>query len=343
MSIYRLNTTGFVSHLTASRSGFISRLLLLVLLAFTLRLHAAPKRTFRMSDKAKVEWKVQLRSKEFAEIRAKFNESGDHAAAAEEYERFFAESQKSLGTEHDLLVAIRKELAHHYKWLGELDKCEPLYDTNLEVSRKLHGERDRAVANALIDVAGLKASFGEYPQAEALYRKALAIYDKLAGNVVGSVAVLMGMSNCVSSLGEHEQAEGFLRRALRGIEKLKDGKGSQASAMIMDNLSYEYVLLGRLKEAEQFSKSQLDIWEAEMAKATRPSAHQALSQAILSEMFGAAASRPGPNALRPSLATGLFQHALVKDAQGEDAEAERLYQSALKLAEKHFGKEHRMP
>ncbi|HEX7376675.1 MAG TPA: CHAT domain-containing tetratricopeptide repeat protein, partial [Pirellulales bacterium] len=32
-----------------------------------------------------------------------------------------------------------------------------------------------------------------------------------------------------------------------------------------------------------------------------------------------------------------------KDAQGEDAEAERLYQSALKLAEKHFGKEHRMP
>ena len=214
------------------------------------------------------------------------------------------------------------------------------------------GPADPRLATSLNYLAELYRAQGKYAEAEPLYQRALAIWEKALGPEHPIVATsLNNLALLYRDQGKYAEAEPLLQRALAIYEEVLGPEHPNVAAGL-NNLAQLYDAQGKYAEAEPRYKRALKIVEnvlgpehpnvaatldnlAELYRAQGKYAEaEALYQralAILEKSLGAE---------NPQVATGLNNLALLYDTQGKYAEAEALHRRALAIDEKVLGPEH---
>ncbi len=150
----------------------------------------------------------------------------------------------------------------------------------------------------------------QYPQAEPLFKRALAIYKQQLGPEHPFTATsLNNLAGLYRAQGKYEQAEPLFKRAL-AIREQQLGPTHPDTALSLDNLAGLYQDQGKYVEAEPLYQRALAIREQQL----------------------------GPE--HPDTASSLNNLAGLYQDQGKYAQAELLYQRALTIREQQVGPEH---
>jgi tetratricopeptide (TPR) repeat protein len=191
-----------------------------------------------------------------------------------------------------------------------------------------------------------------FEEAEPLYQRALAIWEKALGPEHSDVArSLNNLAVLYRNQGKYAAGEPLYQRALAIWEKALGPEHSDV-ATSLNNLAVLYANQGKYAEAEPLYQRALAIWE----KALGPE-HPDVAQSVnnLAELYRGqgkyAEAEPlyqralaiwekalGPE--HPDVALSLNNLAELYRNQGKYAEAEPLYQRALAIREKTLGPEH---
>ena len=160
------------------------------------------------------------------------------------------------------------------------------------------------------DLAGLYRDQGRYADAEPLYKRALAIYEKALGPDHPHVATsLNNLAGLYVNQGRYDAAEPLFKRALAISEKAL-GPDHPDVATSLNNLALLYRNQGRYDAAEPLYKRALAIYEKAL----------------------------GPD--HPHVATSLNNLAGLYKNQGRYDAAEPLYKRTLAIYEKALGPDH---
>ena len=228
--------------------------------------------------------------------------------------------------------------------LVEAQKLEAVVKARFGVN---HGNYGFALNNLAI----VYDEQGKYADAEGLYKRALAIYEKAHGADHPTVAqTLNNLANVYGEQGKYADAEGLYKRALAIREKTL-GKDHPDVAETLNNLANVYEEQGNA-DAEGLHKRALAIREKALGK-DHPDVAQTLNNlALVYREQGKYADAEGlykrALAIRekalgkdhPAVARTLDNLAVVYNDQGKYADAEGFYKRALAITEKALGADH---
>jgi tetratricopeptide (TPR) repeat protein len=166
------------------------------------------------------------------------------------------------------------------------------------------GTNHRGYAGALYIVGNAYFAQGKYGEAEGLFKRALAIWEKGTGASHPDVSYpLLGLANVYYNQGKYGEAEGLYKRALAIREKAK-GASHPGVARPLVSLATVYGLKGQYGEAQGLCERAL---------------------AILEKAKGAS---------RPDVSYPLLGLTNIYAAKGQYGEAEGLYNRVLAILEK---------
>jgi CHAT domain-containing protein/tetratricopeptide (TPR) repeat protein len=165
-------------------------------------------------------------------------------------------------------------------------------------------------AIALASLADVYWRQGKYAEAEALYKRAVVIREKVLGKDHSGVAdYLNNLGLILNDQGKYAEAEGLYNRALAIYDKAQNTR-QPLVARTLSNLAGVYTHQGKYSEAEALYKRALEIKEKAL----------------------------GADQL--SVAMTLNNLAVVYQGQHKYADAARLYERALAIKEKALGTDH---
>ena len=143
---------------------------------------------------------------------------------------------------------------------GRYAEAEQHWTAALKEAEKFGGQ-DPRLATSLNNLAELYRVQGQYAEAEPLYRRALAIWEKALGPEHPDVAAgLNNLAELYRAQGQYAEAEPLFQRALAIWEKAH-GPEHPDVAQSRNNLAALYGAQGRYAEAEPLYKRALAIWE----------------------------------------------------------------------------------
>ena len=153
---------------------------------------------------------------------------------------------------------------------GDFTSAEPPGRKAWEISRRLLGEDDPRTLFDAVAYAAILDGLQRYDESEAIYRRALAIFEKTFGPEHYEVAAnLHNLAAVLGARGDLDQAEQLYRRALAIKEKLL-GADSPDAALTRNNLGALLNLAGRPEEAAGLLQRAVD--RSSRPGCTRPSA-----------------------------------------------------------------------
>ncbi len=206
------------------------------------------------------------------------------------------------------------------------------------------GEQDTRLAFSLNDLAQVFRIQSRHTEAESLYRRALAIWEKAHGSESTRLTMILdNLSRLYLDQGRYAEAEALLQRALAIAEKAQ-GPEHWFVATRLSNLAWLYSEQGRYAEAEPLLKRVLAIRVKEHGPEHPDVATTLDSLAALYYSQGLYAEAKSQNkrtlTLReevlpdhPHVATSLTNLADLYRSQHRYAEAESLLKRALAILE----------
>ncbi|HET6881144.1 MAG TPA: CHAT domain-containing tetratricopeptide repeat protein [Pirellulales bacterium] len=276
----------------------------------------------------------------------------DYRAAARQYERALALSQRAFGNDAVETAVVLSNLAHVYRNMGEFARAEPLYQRTLKLFESALGPNEPGVATILNNLAALNVDMGQYIKAEPLYQRSLKIREAKLGPDHRDVAIsLNNIGILYQEMGRHAEAEPLYQRSLK-IWEAKLGPDHLDVALCLNNLAYLYSEMGRYAEAEPLYQRSLSIREAKLGP-RHPDVSLSLDN--LASLYGEMAQYTQAESLHkrslkireavlgknhPAVANSLNNLALVSQNLGQYAQAERLFQRSLKIWEAKLGPDH---
>jgi tetratricopeptide (TPR) repeat protein len=142
-------------------------------------------------------------------------ESGDHAAALVEAQKFEATVKAQFGIDHPSYAYALSLLASIYLGQQKLDEAEALYRRAMAIHEKVLGADHPDVAHSLTLLSlvySLQRKFGE---AEGGLRRALEIQTRALGDSDISVgATLMALASTCLAQGRREEADALHERGM---------------------------------------------------------------------------------------------------------------------------------
>jgi tetratricopeptide (TPR) repeat protein/CHAT domain-containing protein len=205
---------------------------------------------------------------------------------------------------------------------------------------------------ALYNLAVVYQSQGKYADAEGLYKRALAIDEKVHGPSHSYVATtLKRLAGMCEAQAKYVEAEGLLKRAL-AIREKEFGPDHPDVAAILDDLAKVYDRQGKYTEAEGLLKRALAIFEKarganhpdvaailnNLANVYRAQGKYAEADGLFRRALTISEKAHGPS--HPYVAATLHSLAIVSLVQGKYTEAERLNKRAIAIKEKALGESH---
>jgi tetratricopeptide (TPR) repeat protein len=197
------------------------------------------------------------------------------------------------------------------------------------------------------------AERAEYGQAEPLYRRALAVREKLEGPEHPKTAqILNNLADLYRKQRRDAEAEPLQQRSLAIWEKTM-GPNHPDTANSLNNLASLYDAQGRHKEAEPLFRRALEILENATPEPEPSGLARTLNnlgglyyaqgrykeaEPLLQRALAISEEALGPG--HPDITYGLNTLALLYDDQGRLEEAEPLFRRALEIREKTLGPEH---
>jgi tetratricopeptide (TPR) repeat protein len=134
-----------------------------------------------------------------------------------------------------------------------------------EISRRLLGEDDPRTLFDAVAYAAILDGLKRYDESEAIYRRALVIFETIFGPAHYEVASnLHNLAAVLCARGDVAQAEQLYRRALAVKEKLL-GANSMDAALTLNNLGALLNLRGRSREAAVMLQSAVEILQNRLA------------------------------------------------------------------------------
>jgi len=144
---------------------------------------------------------------------------------------------------------------------GDFAAAEPFGKKAWKISQQLLGESDPRTMTDAAAYAAILDGLGRYDECEAIYRCALAVFEKSFGPVHYEVAATLHNLGAVLVMqGKNLEAEESYRRALAIKERLLDA-GSPDVATTRSNLGSLLTLLGRRSESVPLLKNALAVFE----------------------------------------------------------------------------------
>jgi tetratricopeptide (TPR) repeat protein len=207
-------------------------------------------------------------------------------------------------------------------------------------------------ARLLNQLAGYALARGKYAEAEPLFQRALAIYEKALGPDHPYVAAsLNNLAGLYHNQGKYAAAEPLYQRALAIYEKAL-GPDHPDVATSLNGLAELYRNQGKYAAAEPLYQRSRAIWEKALGPDHPRVATSLNNLALLYYNQGKyAEAEPlcrralairekalGPD--HPDVAQSLSGLAVLYDNQGKYAEAEPLYQRSRAIYEKALGPDH---
>jgi tetratricopeptide (TPR) repeat protein len=134
-----------------------------------------------------------------------------------------------------------------------------------EISRRLLGEDDPRTLFDAVAYAAILDGLQRYDESEAIYRRALAVFEKTFGPEHYEVASnLHNLAAVLCARGDLDEAEKLYRRALAIKEKLL-GAESPDAALTRNNLGTLLNLKGRPREAAAMLQSAVETLQSRLA------------------------------------------------------------------------------
>jgi tetratricopeptide (TPR) repeat protein len=222
-----------------------------------------------------------------------------------------------------------------------------------EVALAHAGDRDGLLeARRLNRLATLHLAAGAYPEARALYERALALYEQTLGPDHPDVAVtLSNLSNGYLLAGAYPEARALSERTLAIYEQAL-GPDHPELAVPLNNLASVHLAAGAYPEARALYERSLAIWERALDEDHPDIAVSLNNLAVVLEKTGAYAEARtmieralvifekslGPD--HPHVGATLDSLAVVLVKTGAYAEARALSERALAIQERALGPEH---
>jgi CHAT domain-containing protein/Tfp pilus assembly protein PilF len=251
---------------------------------------------------------------------------------------------------------IYQALHLHFKASGlinasQFDEAEALEERALALREQALGPESAAVANSLHQIGNILSYKGDYPKAETVFLRALAIRETAAPVSNDVFALLNALGGLYSNMGNLDKAEQLLQRAV-GMQEHLPGLPDLSVAAVLNNLALVCYGKGDYSKAETLFERALAVEE----KAFGPD-HPELTDTLdnLSALYQATgnylkaesvAQRSlsieekafGPD--DPRIGSTLENLANVRYRSGEIDQAGQLYERGLRIYEKSLGPEH---
>ena len=218
-----------------------------------------------------------------------------------------AEITADLRAEPEMLARLLSgRLTRVYRRLGHFEEAQSSLDQALIILRKIHEQDHPEIADVLHNQGSLLFRMGDYRRAEAHFRDALTMRQRMGLNDESLVGPLSNLASCLAQRGEFAEAMQRYRQVL-GLQRRL---GHPQLAMTLRNLGMLFFTRGDPDQAEHL-----------------------LSQALRLELAKNGAA---------SLEVAGLQSALgrVLTARGELEAAERALNLALAVRRRHLGPDH---
>jgi CHAT domain-containing protein/tetratricopeptide (TPR) repeat protein len=258
-----------------------------------------------------------------------------------------------------LLIAMGPAVAQHVDVAAIYKRWQELFEAGNYPAALVEAQRYEAevkaqfginhpnYATSLNALAVLYKNQARYADAEPLYKRALAIYEKASGPNHPSVAVaLNNLALLHETQGRYADAEPLFKRALAIHEK----EGGPAT--VLGNLAMLYEEQGRYADAEPLEKRALAIREKalgpnhpyvavdlnNLATLYQRQGRNADAESLEKRALAISEKSRGPSS--PDVATQLDNLAYIYRAQSRYGDAEPLHRRSLAIREKALGPDH---
>ena len=237
---------------------------------------------------------------------------GDSVTAREVLDSGAARIRAQLAGRPQLQARLLAVMSETYEALGLYPRAMELAREALELRRRQLGERDRAFAASLGQVAGLQYELGHMDSAVTLYEQRLELTRDLYGPTHLEVATsLTDLAHALRAHGEYAPAEARGREAVELFRRVaRTDTARMFLADAMSNLAQVFHFRGKLAEADSLYRESL---------ALRRELH---------------------DSLHPSISESLNNLAGVLFDRGQRDSALAMYRQALALDERLNGPEH---
>jgi nephrocystin-3 len=266
---------------------------------------------------------------------------------------------KDCVTDMDMFLNLRTD-AREYELTGYWLAMAPSHDMADGYHRMIARYEDTApdqadLADRLIATASFLRLNARHDGAEPLYRRALAIREKVLGpEHPDTASSLYNLAWLLRDKGDYDGAEPLYRRGLAIWEKVLGAEHPSTSASL-NNLAWLLENKGDYDGAERLHRRALAIYEKVLGPEHPNTAHSLDNLGVVLERKGdydeaetlhrkALTIREkvlGPN--HPDTANSLNNLAALLDSKGDYPGAEPLYRRALAILEKVLGPEHPLP
>lgn len=143
---------------------------------------------------------------------------------------------------------LNHEVMTLYKY-GIYAQALPVARKVLEVAEKAVGPNHLSVAISLDNLSLVCVVLGQHDEAEALYRRALAIWE--TAKRPNMALALYGLAELYRAQGKEAEAERFYRRALSALDA---AVGSEGNLMMFETMPRLLKETGREKLTEEYEK-----------------------------------------------------------------------------------------
>ena len=154
------------------------------------------------------------------------------------------------------LVNLIVALAFLLQYIAEYKKAEKWYRVLLQIFK--NREDYLGIANCYNSLAYICEIYGNYLEAERLYKKSLVICEGLGENYVALETCYNNLAGVYSIQGKYQKSEEYYIKSLKIIECIF-GENHFDTARSYNNLATVYHRLGRFKEAEKLYEKSLRI------------------------------------------------------------------------------------
>jgi serine/threonine-protein kinase len=221
--------------------------------------------------------------------------------------------EAELGPDHPETAVSREHLGLVLRNLGDGERAERLLRRAVETLERHRGDDggELALAQGLHNLASLLAEGGRYDEAEALFRRALAIKRRLpeAAGAAGLAASLNGYATLLATRGRLDEAEALYREALLA-RRAAHGPVHPEVSSALNNLANVLAERGSRDEAQSLYAEDL---------------------ALRRKLYGDG---------DPRVAVALNNEAMLRQERGDAAGAVPLFREALAIFRRAVGDAH---
>ena len=213
-------------------------------------------------------------------------------------------------------------------------------DAELALAKRLHSQASK-LANAL-----------EFTEAEALYKRALAIKERIQGpNHIGLAATLNDLAVLYKNMGKYAESEALHKRSL-SLREESLGPNHSRVATACSGLGVLYEVWGRYSEAEPLYRRALGIVEKNRGRDDLSVVDICNNLGVLYKNMGRyeeaealykralAILRKAHGGNHPDVAVVIGNLAVLSKNQGRYGEAEALHRQQMAIQESSLGPEH---